>query len=47
MYFAVEGDNYSEFDIASLNNLGELAVYSAHALRQQIKSVAVKKEDIS
>lgn len=39
-------DNYSEFDIACLNNLGELAVYSVASLRRQMITSAIKKEDI-
>ncbi|KAK7111660.1 lethal(2) giant larvae protein homolog 1-like isoform X2 [Littorina saxatilis] len=41
------GDNYSEFDIASLNNLGELGVYSVMSLRRQMLSPALRKEDIN
>lgn len=41
------GDNYSEFDICSLNNMGELAVYSVVSLRRQVLFTALKKEDIN
>ena len=40
------GDNYSEFDIVSLNNLGELGVYSVVSLRRQLLCPALRKEDI-
>ncbi|ESP01458.1 hypothetical protein LOTGIDRAFT_111948 [Lottia gigantea] len=40
-------DNYSEFDIACLSNLGEISVYSITSLRQQMHVPAVKKEDIN
>lgn len=40
------GDNYSEYDIASLNNLGELGVYSVVSLRRQLLRPALRKEDI-
>ncbi|XP_025086835.1 lethal(2) giant larvae protein homolog 1-like isoform X2 [Pomacea canaliculata] len=40
-------DNYSEFDIACLNNLGELAIYSVASLRRQMITSAIKKEDIN
>ncbi|KAL8573601.1 hypothetical protein ACOMHN_007154 [Nucella lapillus] len=41
------GDNYSEHDIASLNNLGELGVYSVVSLRRQIVTPALRREDIN
>ncbi|KAK7501290.1 hypothetical protein BaRGS_00007415 [Batillaria attramentaria] len=41
------GDNYSEFDICSMNNLGELGVYSVVSLRRQMLAPALKKEDIN
>ncbi|XP_050394221.1 lethal(2) giant larvae protein homolog 1 isoform X2 [Patella vulgata] len=40
-------DNYSEFDIACLSNLGEILVYAVTTLRQQMHVTAIRKEDIN
>ncbi|XP_046335911.1 lethal(2) giant larvae protein homolog 1-like isoform X1 [Haliotis rufescens] len=40
-------DNYSEFDIACLSNLGEVSVYGITTLRQQMVAPAIRKEDIN
>ncbi|KAL8593324.1 hypothetical protein ACOMHN_009977 [Nucella lapillus] len=44
---STSGDNYSEYDIVSLNNNGELGVYSVYSLRRQMLSSALRKEDIN
>lgn len=40
-------ENYNEFDIACLTNLGDLSVYSVSSLRQQLVASALKREDIT
>ncbi|XP_041364790.1 lethal(2) giant larvae protein homolog 1-like isoform X2 [Gigantopelta aegis] len=40
-------DNYSEFDIACLSNLGDLSVYAVTSLRQQMVVSAIRKDDIN
>ena len=40
-------ENYNEFDIACLTNLGDLSVYSVASLRQQLVASALKREDIT
>jgi len=40
-------DNYSECNIACLNNQGELSVYSVSTLRQQLEASCLRREDIN
>lgn len=40
-------ENYSEFDIACLTNLGDLRVYTIPNLRLQLSASALKKEDLN
>ncbi|VDH99093.1 lethal(2) giant larvae protein [Mytilus galloprovincialis] len=40
-------ENYNEFDIACLTNLGDLSVYTVNSLRQQLVASALKREDIT
>lgn len=40
-------ENYSEYDIACLNNQGELSVYSVSTLRQQLEASCLRREDIN
>lgn len=40
-------ENYSEFDIACLTNLGDLRVYTLPNLRLQLSAPALKKEDLN
>lgn len=46
-YFLVSDENYNEFDIACLTNLGDLSVYTVNSLRQQLVASALKREDIT
>ncbi|CAI9724364.1 (2) giant larvae homolog 1-like isoform X1 [Octopus vulgaris] len=40
-------ENYSEFDIACLTNLGELRIYTLPSLRLQLAENSIKKEDLN
>ncbi|KAL5019307.1 hypothetical protein ScPMuIL_005029 [Solemya velum] len=40
-------ENYTEFDLACLSNLGNLSVYSLTTLRQQLVASALRREDIN
>ncbi|GAB1609901.1 lethal(2) giant larvae protein homolog 2-like isoform X3 [Argonauta hians] len=40
-------ENYSEFDVACLTNLGELRIYTLPSLRLQLTEYAIKKEDLN
>ncbi|XP_052070138.1 lethal(2) giant larvae protein homolog 1-like isoform X2 [Mytilus californianus] len=40
-------ENYNEFDIACLTNLGDLSVHTVNSLRQQLVASALKREDIT
>lgn len=42
----IADDNYSECNIACLNNQGELSVYSVSTLRQQLEASCLRREDI-
>lgn len=44
--FCFADDNYSECNIACLNNQGELSVYSVSTLRQQLEASCLRREDI-
>lgn len=45
-FFVFSDDNYSECNIACLNNQGELSVYSVSTLRQQLEASCLRREDI-
>ena len=47
MLTSISDENYNEFDIACLTNLGDLSVYSVSSLRQQLMASALKREDIT